>query len=150
MGSSTVTESFEKGNGMMKPSQLFIRKHRENFACIGTIGVAVSCASETAPGPREYRGPRGPSGVTAMSRPSLTLSTSSSNARAPRPRARSTHGAHTELANELGKDLAVTARTCQHSDTFSSFSRIMPKERQSDVQNAATYGFSVPGLRRLR
>ena len=41
-GHPTVTESFEKGNGMMKPSQLFIRKHRENLACIGTMGVAVS------------------------------------------------------------------------------------------------------------
>jgi hypothetical protein len=66
MESSTVTRTFEKGNGTMKPSQLFIRKQRENFACIGTIGVAVNCASEIAPDPREYRGPREPSGVMAL------------------------------------------------------------------------------------
>jgi hypothetical protein len=35
---------------------------------IGTkcYDIAVNCASEIAPDPREYRGPRGPSGVMAM------------------------------------------------------------------------------------
>ena len=53
MGLSTVTDTFEKGNGMMKPSQVFMRKQLENFACTGAMGVAVNCASEIAPGPKE-------------------------------------------------------------------------------------------------
>ena len=52
---------------MMKPSQVCMRKQRVNFACTGAMGAAVNCASEIAPGPSEYRGPRGPSGVMAMS-----------------------------------------------------------------------------------
>ena len=40
IGLSTMTETFEKGNGMMNPSQVFMRKQHENFACIGVMGVA--------------------------------------------------------------------------------------------------------------
>ena len=56
-------------------------------------------------------------------------------ARSP-SRARSAHYAHTELANELGKNIAVATRTGQDSDTFPSVSRILPNESQSDAKNA--------------
>ena len=60
--------------------------------------------------------------------------------RAIPPRARSTHRPHTEAANELGKDLAVAARTGQDTDSFSSFFRLVPNESQSDAKNAVMPG----------
>jgi hypothetical protein len=67
MESSMVTETLEKGNGNDKAVPALHMQTARKSRGIGTIGVSVNCAREIAPGPREYRGPRGPSGVMAMS-----------------------------------------------------------------------------------
>ena len=67
MSGSRVTSSREKGRGMAKLSHVRNCRARPKRACTGRTGISAFWARKTGPEPSEYFGPRGPSGVMAMS-----------------------------------------------------------------------------------
>jgi len=78
-----VTVTREKGFGTANPSQELNRQYAEYSISNGMRGTWHLCDRRTAPGPRLYLGPLGPSGVMQRSNPFSKLRTRSRRAAAP-------------------------------------------------------------------
>ena len=72
-----------KGLGMRNPSQERNRQEDDDTAATGTMGAPVTWAAATTPGFTTPAGPRGPSGVTAISPPRRKISSILRKAPAP-------------------------------------------------------------------
>src|SRR5580692_10612372 len=81
---NSVTVTWENGFGTANPSQELNRQYAVYSISNGMRGTWHLCDRRTAPGPRVYLGPLGPSGVIQRSNPFSKLRTRSRRAAAPR------------------------------------------------------------------
>src|SRR5208337_3468891 len=81
---NVVTVAWEHGIRTANPSQESDRQYAEYSMSNGMRGTWHLCDRRTAPGPRVYLGPLGPSGVIQRSNPFSKLRTRSRRAAAPR------------------------------------------------------------------